>query len=94
MVLIVEKHIDFRANSFSVRMSLRQLPFEDQVNYVRENKQTLYDVLIEYLSENKSAMKKIGDFKFYYVSNITVTRASEVEFLFSLKPGIEEELNS
>ena len=92
MVLTVEKHIDFRANSFSVRMSLRQLPYEKQVNYVKHNKRKLYDVLIKYLSENKSAMKKIGDFNFYYVSNITVTRASEVEFLFSLKPGIEEEL--
>lgn len=92
MVLIVEKDIDFRSNSFSIRMSLRSIPFEDQVDYVKNNKQKLYEVLIQYISEKDSMMKKIGDFNFYYVSNITVTRASEVEFLFSLKPGIEEEL--
>ena len=92
MVLIVEKDIDFRSNSFSVRMSLKTIPFKKQVDYVKNNKQKLYDVLIKYISEKDLLMKKIGDFNFYYVSNITVTRASEVEFLFSLKPGIEEEL--
>lgn len=92
MVLIVEKDIDFRSNSFSVRMSLKTMPFKKQVDYVKNNKQKLYDVLIKYISEKDLLMKKIGDFNFYYVSNITVTRASEVEFLFSLKPGIEEEL--
>lgn len=90
MVLMVEKDIDIRSNSFSVRMSLRSIPFKEQVDYVKNNKQKLYNVLIEYMSEKDSMMKKIGDFNFYYVSNITVTRSSEVEFLFSLKPGIEE----
>ncbi len=83
--------VDFRTNlDFTVRLSLSSDEYERQIEYVKNNSQDIIDYVCAEIQKRQTVMNKIGSLNFYYVSRITVTRQSEVELMFSLKPKLEQ----
>lgn len=83
--------VDFRTDlDFTVRLSLSSGGYKRQIEYVKNNSQDIIDYVCAEIQKRQTVMNKIGSLNFYYVSRITVTRQSEVELMFSLKPKLEQ----
>ena len=84
-VVLTAPRVKFRTDyDFTARVSLRSLPYEEQLAFVRDHKAELFDFVCEELNKKHRLLEKIGSLNFYRAS-CTVTRSSEVEYLFSLK---------
>ena len=89
----VDKEIDFRTDyDFAVFVWLKVAPYTEQVAFVKEHKRELLRYIQKELSQKPKIMARIGSFGLYRVTSITVTRASEVEFIFSLKESVMEHI--
>lgn len=76
----------------SIRLQLRVMPYAEQMAFVRKNKKNILDFVVEYISSKPRLMRQIGAWGFWRVSDIIVTRSSEVEIKFSVKKEIERAL--
>ena len=83
--------VEFRTVlDFTVRLSLLSGGYKRQIEYVKNNSQNIIDYVCAEIQKRQRVMNRIGSLNFYYVSQITVTRQSEVELMFSLKPKLEQ----
>lgn len=76
----------------SIRLQLRVMPYEEQIAFVRKNKKDILDFVVEFVSSKPRLMSHVGAWGFWRVSDIVVTRSSEVEIKFSVKKEIERTL--
>ena len=85
-ILGVERDIDFRTDrDFCVRVSLRSGNYYDHLAYIQRNRDRIIRYVLDTLQSRPRAMKRIGDFGFYRLSSMTVTRTMEIELIFSVK---------
>lgn len=87
----VDKNIDYRtSNDFAVYVQLKCGEYETQLNFVTQYKEQIIEYVIETLQSRKQVMKKVGDFRFYEITSITLLRCSELEIIFSINKNIED----
>lgn len=86
MVIGIDSNIDVFPTGFSVRCLLNSgHDFSARRDFVRENGKELVKYVREEVGKARWAMKKIGDLRFYRVSEVTVLRVPEVELKFEVK---------
>jgi hypothetical protein len=88
-VLRIDPKIDYRGVDFAVYVVCRPMSYEERKLFAIENKRELILFVAEWLRQNKRFISKMGDLSLYRLSDITITRSCEIEFLFSLKPVYE-----
>ena len=76
----------------SIRLQLRVMPYAEQMVFVRQNKKDILDFVVKYISSKPRLMSHVGAWGFWRISDIVVTRCSEVEIKFSVKKEIERAL--
>lgn len=74
---------------FSFSISLRSCPYKEQVQFVRENKNKLVAYAKAKVQEYYKFKRHIGNLAYYYLSDMVVTRDSQVQFVFSIRKEIE-----
>ncbi len=86
IIIGLTNDIDIRQYDFSVRLLCSSFTtFEQRKTVVKEHKKEIIDYVITELKKKKSAMRKIGDLRYYELTSIRVMRVPEIEFLFSVK---------
>ena len=84
-VVLTAPKVQFRTDSdFTARILLRSLPYGEQLAFVKDHQEELFAYVCEELNKKKPLLEKIGSLSFYRAS-CTMTRSSEVEYLFSPK---------
>ena len=95
MVLKLDiKGMLWHGTGFNIPLCLRTVPFQEQREFVKNNRRGLVQYAIDGLSSRKSTMRRIGDFKYYEATEIILRRDSAVEIHFDLKKGIQRVLDS
>ena len=90
LVIGTEKKVDVYENGFSVRVLFNSnMTFDDRMSFIKENKCAFMKWIMKEVSENKIAIRKIGDIRFYKPVEIINLRANEVEVKFEVKRNIE-----
>ncbi len=88
-ILGIDKKFSYKTdNDFSICMQLRTMPYQEQVRFVRNNKNKILHFVIQYISSWPNLMKYVGSWGFWKVSDIIVTRSSEVKIIFSVKTRV------
>jgi len=86
IVIGIDSKIDVYGSGFSVRVLFgSDVSFGGKKKFLAENRIEFVRWVIHELSESKSAMKKIGDMRFYRPVEIINLRAQEVEVKFEIK---------
>ncbi len=94
MVLGFDKQSFTRTDrDFSFAISLRSCPFNEQVQFVRANTKELISYAKTKVQEYYMFKRHIGSLDYYYLSDMVVTRDSQVRFVFSIRKEIEEILS-
>lgn len=78
---------------FSFFISLRSCPYKEQVEFVRSNSKKLKEYAEAKVQEYYLFKRHIGSLDYYYLSDMVVTRDSQVCFVFSIRKEIEEILS-
>ena len=89
-VIGVDKTVDVYGSGFSVRVLLSaQKSFDERKRFIKENRNDFWRYVIGELENNKRAMGKVGDMRFYEPDELIILRAPEVEVKFKVREGIQ-----
>ena len=89
VVIGIDSKIDVYGAGFSVRVLFgSDVSFGGKKKFLAENKVEFVRWVMHELSESKSAMRKIGDMRFYRLVEIVNLRANEVEVKFEVKKEV------
>ena len=80
---------DITEKDFSFAISLRTCPFAEQTKFVRENAKAIKEYVISVARNSPKTKRYIGDLRYYYISEMIVTRDSQIRVVFSLRKEIE-----
>lgn len=82
------RYLDMNPDGFAIDVQLASGKYKTQFAFVQKHIEDLKLYVTETIQDSPNILKRIGNLDFYYLSDITLKRSSEVRFQFTVKPGI------